>query len=113
MHDYRDRGYGKSVFMEAIARFGLGAVFVMPDHLTRAHPFIATSYLNPHRGDLDTYSGAQDRSTVGSSTNPPNDGAPQGASGSITGAVGSSGETGNNQTNTAEKISKVVDDIRA
>ncbi|PXF45600.1 hypothetical protein BWQ96_04605 [Gracilariopsis chorda] len=47
-----DRGYGKGAFMEILAEFGMGSVFVMPNHLLRVHPFVGLSFLNPSREDI-------------------------------------------------------------
>lgn len=47
-----DRGYGKTTVLDLLSSFGVAALFVMPDHILRAHPFVAESYLNPCRGDI-------------------------------------------------------------
>lgn len=30
---------------------GLSSTFIMPDYVLRSHPFVAVSFLNPHRDD--------------------------------------------------------------
>lgn len=46
-----DRGYGKESFLNLMASFGVASAFIMPDHILRAHPFVASSFMNPHRDD--------------------------------------------------------------
>lgn len=48
-----DRGYGKESFLNLFTSFGLAAVFVMPDHILRCHPFVASSLLDPLRDDYE------------------------------------------------------------
>ena len=48
-----DIGYGEEVFMNLQSEFGVGSVFVMPDHLLRVHLFVAASCLDPRRCDSD------------------------------------------------------------
>lgn len=51
-----DRGYGKESFINVMASLGLSSVFIMPDHVLRSHPFVAASFLNPHREEEDEVS---------------------------------------------------------
>lgn len=46
-----DRGYGKESFLSLFSSFGLSSMFVMPDKILGAHPFVASSRLNPLRDD--------------------------------------------------------------
>ena len=48
-----DRGYEKQKFIEVLSAFGVSSVFVMLNHLLRVHPFVASSYLDPRRADLE------------------------------------------------------------
>lgn len=44
-----DRGYNRESFLDVMTFHGLASTFVMPDHIVRAHPFVAASYLHPDR----------------------------------------------------------------
>lgn len=46
-----DRGYRKENFLNLLTSFGLAAVLLMPDHILRCHPFVASSLLDPFRKD--------------------------------------------------------------
>jgi hypothetical protein len=47
-----DRGYGKAALLETLRDKGIGCMFVMPQHLLKCHPFVASSYFNPSRADI-------------------------------------------------------------
>lgn len=42
-----DRGYGKEIFLIVLSSFGLASMSIIPDHILRAHPFVASSSPNP------------------------------------------------------------------
>lgn len=46
-----DQGYGKDSFLSLLSSFGLVSMFIIPYHIIGAHPFVASSYFNPRRGD--------------------------------------------------------------
>ena len=46
-----DRGYGSLKVIEELNKQGVSAVFVMPEHLLRCHPFVGFSYLSCGRAD--------------------------------------------------------------
>lgn len=51
-----DKGYAKESFLSVKESLGFSSVFVMPDHVLRSHPFVASSFLNPHREEEDEFS---------------------------------------------------------
>lgn len=46
-----DRSYGKESFTELLTLFGFSSALIIPGHLLRVHPFVASSFRNPNRGD--------------------------------------------------------------
>lgn len=47
------RGYGKMSMIPALAKKGIGFIYIMPEHLLKCHPLVAASQFNPTMMDID------------------------------------------------------------
>lgn len=48
-----DKRYGNETIVNIMGTFDLSSLYSIHDHILRAHPFIATSFLNPSRNDKE------------------------------------------------------------
>lgn len=48
-----DRGYGEMSLVPALAKKGIGFLFIMPEHLLMCHSFVCASQFHPVKIDID------------------------------------------------------------